>query len=84
MVYVRFFGPKGLNSWISPNNHVVFDPNDISEDLRYGTLFSKRPCVDKIQLELNWAIEDAQVVATESDLGKRADVFAGIINEQFK
>lgn len=34
-------------------------------------------------MELNWAIEDAQLVATEEDLEKRGDVFHGIIHEQF-
>lgn len=83
-LHVRFFGPKGLSSWISPANHLVFDPADIAEDLRDGTRISKKPVTDKTFAELNWAIEDAEIVAAEMDFGMRPKVFEGIINEQFK
>lgn len=83
-VYVRFFGPKGLNSWISAATHFPFDPVDVADDLRYGIRLAKKPITEKMAAELNWAIEDAQVVAGEIDLTKRSDVFAGIINDQFK
>lgn len=82
-VHVRFFGPRGLNSWISPSNHILFDAADISDDLRYGVRLRNYQCSEKQLVELNWAIEDAQLVATEEDLEKRGDVFHGIIHEQF-
>lgn len=84
IVHVRFFGPKGLSSWITPAHHVQFDPLDIAEDLRDGSRVLSRSISDKIFAELNWAIEDAQIVANEQDWKKRGDVFDEIIQEQFK
>lgn len=81
-LHVRFFGPKGLRSWISPNNLLDFEPDHISDSLRNGQI-GKKVASDKILAELSWAIEDAQIVAAECDFEKRAAVFQAIVEEQF-
>lgn len=80
--FVRFFGPKGLNSWINSNSHIPFDAVDIAEDLREGTWAGRKGCQGKLLTELQWAIEDAQLVAVEQDWTKRMQVFDSILLEQ--
>lgn len=80
--HVRFFGPKGLRSWISPTSYLDFEPDNITDSLRNG-LMGKKAASEKILAELTWAIEDAQIVAFEKDLERRPLVFQAIIEEQF-
>lgn len=82
-LHVRFFGPKGLNGWISPRrDYLLFDADNITDELRHGDL-GKMLMSPKMSAELNWAIEDAQIVASEPELLKRGDVFQSIVEEQF-
>lgn len=84
-IHVRFFGPKGLRSWIMPGDCIVFKGDETSEELRNGkkTSSSKSKTVSgKLKGQLDIAIADALLVERNPVLETRIGTFQAIIDKQ--